>query len=308
MNDFRELNLIPGTISNITIPTVTGHERLLQMTKKALMAIGAHADDIEFNVASTLLKYMETGYDIVYVQSTNNMSGRWSRIKPDGTRENRTLPWHQLMPQRKLEAAKAARELFNTEPIHLNHPQRHYTDDDCRTVDLCYGSPCPDCIQPATPTIMTAFEHKQSVDQLAELIMEKDAEAILTHAPIDGNPEHTCTNLLVYKAFLEARKQGYRGSLLFWLEVTATERGETFNLWNSFINTDGYFQRKFQAIGIHASQVPKPETLELEDEIRGRLCGCESAEVFNVCRIGEDCSGKFIQEIKNNLYHYRYGK
>ena len=64
--------------------------------------------------------------------------------------------------------------------------------------------------------------------------------------------------------------------------------------------------RKFQAIGIHSCQVPKPETLDLEDGIRGKICGCESAEVFNVCQIGEDRSGEFIQEITKNIYHFQY--
>jgi len=41
-----------------------------------IMAIGAHADDIEVNVGATLLKYHEMGYAITYVMATNNMSGR----------------------------------------------------------------------------------------------------------------------------------------------------------------------------------------------------------------------------------------
>ena len=46
------------------------------MGNKSLMVIGAHCDDIEFNFGATMLKYHEKfGYDIVYVQSTNNMSG-----------------------------------------------------------------------------------------------------------------------------------------------------------------------------------------------------------------------------------------
>ncbi len=277
------------------------------MTKKTLMAIGAHADDIEFNVASSFTKYHERGYDIVYVMSTNNMSGKWSRILPDGTRESRTVPWYELMPQRKLECAKAAKELFDTKPIHLDYPQRHYTDSNGQMIDLCYGAPSPGCVPPGTPTIITANEYKPEVEKLAALILEKNPEAILTHAPIDNNPEHSCTNLLVYKAFREAQKQGYKGSLLFWLEVVSTGRGETFNLWNTFINTDGYFERKFQAIGIHACQVPRPETLDLEDGLRGKVCGCESAEVFNICQIGDDNQGEFIQEIIKNTCHFQYG-
>ncbi len=271
------------------------------------MALGAHADDIEFNVVSSLIKYHERGYQVVYVMATNNMSGKWSRILPDGTREVRNLPWYKIMPQRKLECAHAARELFNTEPIHLDYPQRHYIDASGKQIDLRYGAPAPDCVMPDIPTILTAHEHKPAVEKVAALILEKNPEAILTHAPLDSNPEHSCTNLLVYKAFLEAQKCGYSGSLLFWLEVTASGRGATFNLWNTFINTSGYFERKLQAIGIHACQVPRPVTLDLEDVLRGRICGCESAEVFNVCQIGDNNQGEFIQEIINNIRHF-YGK
>lgn len=69
------------------------------------MAIGAHADDIELNVGGTLAKYREMGYDVVYVMSTNNMSGGWSKLRPDGIRETRLPPFDEIMPQRKLEAA-----------------------------------------------------------------------------------------------------------------------------------------------------------------------------------------------------------
>jgi LmbE family N-acetylglucosaminyl deacetylase len=278
------------------------------MNTKNIMAVGAHADDIEFNVSSSLLKYHERGYEVVYVMSTNNMSGRWARILPDGTRESRVVPWHELMPQRKLECAKAAKELFNTEPIHLDHPQRHYTDDNMQIIELGYGTPEPDCVTPGTPTILTAHEHKPAVEKLTALILEKNPEAILTHAAVDSNPEHSCTNLLFYNAFLEAQKQGYQGSLLFWLEVTASGRGEIFNLWNTFIDTTGYFQKKFDAIGIHACQVPCPEKLDLEDGLRGKVCGCESAEVFNICCIGKNDNGEFIREIVKNTCHYQYGK
>lgn len=57
------------------------------------MAIGAHADDIEFNVVS----YHERGYEIIYIMATNNMSSEWSRILPDGTREVRKVPWYETM-------------------------------------------------------------------------------------------------------------------------------------------------------------------------------------------------------------------
>jgi len=89
----------------------------------SIMAVGAHCDDIEFTVAGTLLKYhREYNYDIVYVESTNNMSGLWKRatkgeksltapVLPEGDyprrediREDRIVydvPWYIEQQQRK---------------------------------------------------------------------------------------------------------------------------------------------------------------------------------------------------------------
>ena len=78
---------------------------------RTLMAVGAHAGDIELNVGGTLLKYRERGYQVVYVMSTNNMSGAWTRKKADGSYEVTTPPYYELMPQRKLEAAAGAKAL-----------------------------------------------------------------------------------------------------------------------------------------------------------------------------------------------------
>jgi LmbE family N-acetylglucosaminyl deacetylase len=82
------------------------------MAKRVIMAVGAHADDIELNIGGTVLKYLERGYELVYVMSTNNMSGRWNHIRPDGVRDGRLPPYFEIQPQRKKEAAAAARRRF----------------------------------------------------------------------------------------------------------------------------------------------------------------------------------------------------
>nr|MBC8228344.1 PIG-L family deacetylase [bacterium] len=38
--------------------------------KKIIMAIGAHADDVEIRAGGTLAKYHEMGYEVVYVLTT----------------------------------------------------------------------------------------------------------------------------------------------------------------------------------------------------------------------------------------------
>lgn len=99
------------------------------MKKRTVMAVGAHADDIELEVGGTLLKYRDAGYDIIYVMSTNNFSGTWAQLKGDGTIRVDNPPYHVIMPQRKKEVAAAA-GVLRAKVVHLDHPQRHYTRDD----------------------------------------------------------------------------------------------------------------------------------------------------------------------------------
>ena len=79
-------------------------------TSKSIMAIFAHADDVELACGGTLSKYRKLfNYSISYIMSTNNMSGSWCKLNADGKLESRKCPWHEIMPQRKKEAAIAVR-------------------------------------------------------------------------------------------------------------------------------------------------------------------------------------------------------
>jgi len=295
---------------------------------KHLMAVAAHCDDIEFLMAGTMLKCHEKfGYGIVYVQSTNNMSGEWCQatqgeravtapvppawLKRIKTREAspgllvHTVPWYVEMAQRKKEAADSAREFFHTEPLHLDYPQRHYTDGELKKIDLRYGAPRPDCVPEDFPSIVTAHEDKDALERMANLILEKDPEVIMTHAPVDYTEEHTSTSHLVRKAFLKAKAQGYDGSLVFALTVTSGAYGEFFDRWDAFVDITGFEDKKRQAIGTHACQVPFPERLDLEDCLRGKICGVGAAEVFHVFELSGTRSGELADELGRSHAHCR---
>ena len=250
------------------------------MGNRILMAIGAHADDIELNVGGTLVKFMEMGYEIVYVMATNNMSGGWTKLRADGTRETRIPPFDEIMPQRKLEAAAAAK-FFGTEAIHLNHPQRHYMGRDKKMVELRYGNQMPNCVAPETPTILTAHEHKSCTEQLAELMLKHKPEAIMTHGPIMVDMEHVGTCMLVTKAYLHALESGLDGMLLHWSDLTTPIFGDTFSRWDTFIDVNpDCWEQKMKAIGLHACQIPDPAKLDFPP--RAAACGCLHAETFTV--------------------------
>lgn len=254
------------------------------MANKVIMAVGAHADDIELNVGGTLSKYKDNGYEIVYVMATNNMSGGWQTKHPDGTITRRMPPFHEEIVQRKKEAGLAA-EHFGTEAIHLDNPQRHYTRDDGETEELRYGSSCPgELADTNVPTIITAHEHNEPVKKLSNLIVEKNPEVILTHGIVMVDMEHCGTCLLVTKAYKSAVKHGFEGALLHWHDITVGFYGTAYRHWDTFVDISKYQQAKIEAVGIHACQMPNPDKLDYPGW--GAACGCEFAEVFNVVNFG----------------------
>ena len=271
------------------------------MPKRVLMSIGAHADDIEFNTGGTLLKYHDLGYDIIYVMATNNMSGGWVKLKPDGGRESETCPYDQMMPQRKHEAAEAAARVFGTEPIHLDHPQRHYTDKNGDRVELRYGNAKPDCVAPDTPSILTAHEHSPAIQRVTDLILQHKPEAVLTHGPAMVDMEHIGTCLLVTKAYRNAMDAGHDGLLLHWLDYTPSIFGDCFNRWDTFVDVSDTWERKFDAIELHACQLPDARRV-LEFPDCSAACGCRHAETFTIGRRRKSLppDAAFTFEILNN--------
>lgn len=251
------------------------------------MAIGAHADDIEVSVGATLLKYSDLGYEVVYVMSTNNMSGITAELQPDGSVTRRRETPIAMMKRRKRECADAARVLGTT-PIHLDHPQRHYNSGNGEeSIEVRYGSTLPEGVPENVPPILTACEDKSSIETLAQLILDKDPECILTHGVAHVNIEHFATSLLVTNAFWKAVEQGYEGGLLHWVEGH-TLHGDFHTRWETFINGSGYLDNKMELIGLHRCQMP---TAHLPDfghrllaEWRGKVTGCETAELFTWVR------------------------
>lgn len=249
---------------------------------KAVMAVGAHADDIEIHAGGTLEKYYRVGYSVIYVQSTNNMAGAISWLEPDGTRRHRRASTSEILPIRKRECEAAARE-WGTEPIHLDHPQRHYTDDNLENVELRYGAPIPVTVPGNVPSILTACEDKDSIARLRDLILEKDPEVIFTHCVAQVNPEHFCTSLLVTRAYWAAVDQGYQGALLHWREHH-TLFGPSECRWDTFVDYTSLLTRKMELIGKHACQMPHSMSPTFGHRIVaeefGRANGVGAAEPF----------------------------
>lgn len=266
---------------------------------KALMAVGAHADDIEINVGGTVLKYFDAGYEIDYVMSTNNFSGAWKLRQADGTLKRESPPWERIMPRRKEEAAAAA-ALVNTEPVHLDHPQRHFISPAGKHIELRYGSEQPGEIGPQTPSILTAHEDTNAVQRLADLILVRNPEAVMVHGIVMTDMEHVGTCLLTTKAYWRAVKAGYRGMLLHWHDVGSGIFGEAYSRWDTYVDVTPFWQRKLDWINVHACMIPN--AAEIEYASPDVVCNCAQPEVFNVISRGQRLfvDTPFAAEIRMN--------
>lgn len=262
------------------------------------MAVGAHADDHELNVGGSLAKYFHRGYEIVYVMSTNNMSGTWSRLEADGREVSEVCSWRKIMPQRILEAEAGANAL-GTLPIFLDHPQRHYIDEEGRKIEVRYGSERPECVLPNVPTILTACGDNASIERVVELIKVHNPEVILTHGMPMVNPEHFGTCVLVNEAYRRAVRDGYEGMLLLWQDLGVWNFGEAYSGWDSFVDITEFWNEKISLSALHGCQKPNPAALDWP--AWGAACGCKHAEVFTIAgRSRQVPFGEFTTEILGN--------
>jgi len=252
------------------------------MKTQKIMSIGAHADDVEVGAGGTLAKCHDQGYEIVYVMSTNNMSGGVQEIQPDGAIKRWKETPVPMMARRKRECDEAA-ALLGTRPIHLDHPQRHYNGENGEQVDLRYGCALPEGVPDDVPSILTACEDEKSRKRLVELIMEHDPACIFAHGMCSTNIEHVATSILVTKCYWKAVEAGYKGAFLHWRE-DYTSYGVTNTRWDTFIDISDYLDKKMELIGKHACQMPTAHYPDHGHRLRpmkwGVACGCKAAEVF----------------------------
>lgn len=268
--------------------------------KKVILAIGAHADDIELSFGATLVKYCrEHGYTVAYVMTTDNAAGEVISFDENGNIQSIKPPAAQQKPIRQSEANAAAQAL-GTEAIHLNYPQRHYTSESGEKVELRYGIPGEYAGAEGVPTILTAHEDPAAVERLRDIILEVDPEVIITTNITDMNPEHICTALLAFKALRAAQKMGQDATLLHSMSPAPFPIGAYYNGCDTFVDTTGYYQEKLRMIAYHKSQKPRPELLDLRDFDEGARFGCETAEPFVVGMLSQWRTGPLTVEIRKN--------
>ena len=242
----------------------------------AMLAIGAHADDLELQMGGTLAKYRDYGYDVIYVMATNNMAGGEWGVKDDDDLRSIHLRSQEI---RKREA-EAGAGFYGTTAIHLDHPQRHFLDAKRNCVFVDYGSPVPEGNPKDIPCIITAPDHGPSIQRVVDLILEHNPEVVFTHGGPMRNVEHFATQLLVTSAYWKAIERGFEGMLLNWHDLGVNEFGEAYKHFDSFIDISDFWEAKMQAVALHKTMKPDPTILDWPQW--GPSCGCRHAEVFTI--------------------------
>jgi LmbE family N-acetylglucosaminyl deacetylase len=202
-----------------TADTPVGEEGVSEMIA---MAISAHPDDIEFCMAGTMLLLAGAGYELHYLTIANGGCG--------GTQHDAVT----IAQTRAAEAKQAAKVLGAT-----FHPSF------CNDLEIVYDL--------------------NLLRRLAAIIREVRPSIILTHPPIDYMEDHTCTCRLVVTAAFARGMPNFvttPATEAYAQDVTiyhATPHGLTDPLGRLmipelFVNTEGVYKQKCEALASHQSQ------------------------------------------------------
>ena len=249
---------------------------------KTIVAVGAHAGDIEIFAGGTLLKYVERGYRVVYVIATNNMSGKRVRRLPGGVKADN--PGSLEMIKLKKAEAVAAAHAVNAYPLFLEHPQ-HKCNSGGKIVELRYGCAIPEGVSEKVPSILTAHENVESRNILNDIIAGSDPEWIISHGVDNGNIEHIATAFLAAKCYRDVAGSGCKGGLLLWQEG-CWDVGDTNKLWDASVDITGYMDKKEELINRCFSGREEYDFRQKNKEW-GAKCGCGFAEIFITAGTGD---------------------
>lgn len=189
-----------------------------------IMAIGAHADDVEYYAGGVFAKLIREGWKGIYVCATNNTAGcqldTYSPSRPGGylniQKTSGPFPVDALetIQVRKEEARRAA-AVLGAEPVFLD---LHETFCWIGRRQVYMDHPWWGFYDAPGNGMVTAAAAGPGLALTTELIKKHEPDLVLTHILGDGNPEHGQTGDLAYRAFRRALAGGARLGQL-WMSL-----------------------------------------------------------------------------------------
>jgi LmbE family N-acetylglucosaminyl deacetylase len=262
---------------------------------RSIVAIMAHADDIEFCAGGTLAKFVGRGYRALYGVLSRCNSG-WTVTEAKGPHYVSSL---DIVPRRRAEAAAAAK-VFGAELYQGDLLENCYTRrDGARIVpsfvgatDLAGGRVSRDDDVPAGELLAvaagagTSWKDNPTVREVARLLVEWEPELVIGQEISNFNPDHHAAALIVAMAWSVASEQKKIGP--YWIPVGHPSADE-FRFSpiepTTFVDVTGHEERCIQAMSCHRSQgghlEPTHRRLRESWAGWGARCGAASAEAFH---------------------------
>lgn len=229
----------------------------ISLTPKTVLAVGAHADDIDYFASGTVAQFAEQGAAVHYLVLTDGSKGT----------DDATVASQELAETRRNEQQSALESLGGQSVEFLN-----YVDGELevtlplkRDIVAVIRRIKPDIVITIDPSFLYSAEHG--------LINHPDHRAA-GQATIDAVFPLACN----YKTFPEQLQDGTEP------HKTKTLLLINFDNCNHFTDVSDVFDKKVTAVCCHHSQYDDhPETannLHVMAEKVGQSCGCELAESF----------------------------
>ena len=237
---------------------------------KTLVAIPAHADDVELNAGGTVAKWAADGGKVHVIMMTDNCVG--IRIAPE-----------QCTAIRHAEQ-QASAECYGGIVHYRMYSQRFYWDEQrCRLVTIGYANapPPPECFRDRLPLLIAAREPDQ-VESLADQIIALRPDLVLTHTPLDLDPEHHAVTAMVWSVFQVRKKELADTTLRYWMPGSSCQDGMLPPSYDHFEDISDYFDRKLELFDCHKSQHSDLPWAMIKDRAAhfGRQIGVKHAEPF----------------------------
>jgi LmbE family N-acetylglucosaminyl deacetylase len=260
----------------------------------SIVAIMAHADDIEYCAGATLARHIGRGYRALYGVLSRCNSG-WTK---DAARGGYYTSSQEIVPQRRAEAAAAARS-FGAELYQADLLENCYTRRDGTRVVPSFtgatrlsGELIPiDLDLPDGPLMSvvagagTSWRDNPLARDIAKLLIEWDPEIVIGQEVSNFNPDHFAAAQIVAVAWLLASEKKRIGP--YWMPVMFPAPG-SFQFPplapTDFVDVTGYEEACLRAMSCHRSQGGHLEVTHGELRANwkgwGARLGAVSAEAF----------------------------
>jgi len=236
-------------------------------SRKCIMVFGAHADDIEQIAGGTLAKYIDEGYEGVYVVVINNTAGCLIEKAPGLWDFDKKVFIHPVSLntyppdaletiQIRTEEALQAAAVFVAVPVFLNF--RELVIWQGRKKCLFGTEEYYDFNPPGRSAVSISTRLSEQINVVVKLLGKYKPEIIITHTLGGEKHDHGNSAYLMYLAFIKARSMGIPVGKLWmkidgWFlepEALVNGRGKP----DVKIEITKYNKIKYKALNQHISQ------------------------------------------------------